>query len=179
MIAADGGPCGHSKGANAMPIACTGAGFYKAFKDNMDALGLDVPSSISTAPANVLARVGAMVAAAEKLGKTASIGEVIGATTASEKLLAFGAIYASFWLGAAVGSLMVATDAYLDCGSTPNATMKGVQKFTFDSGIRVPAQTLFVMQTNPEIFAVGAPGRSAFVRKATIPAGRLQAVSMQ
>ncbi|WP_425496071.1 hypothetical protein [Paraburkholderia agricolaris] len=164
---------------NTMPIACTGAGFYRAFKDNMDALGLDVPASISTAPANVLARIGAMIAAAEKLGKTATVGEILGATTASEKLLAFGAMYASFWLGAAVGSLMVATDAYLDCGTTPNATMKSVLKFTFDTGIRVPPHVLFVMQTNPEIFAIGAPGRSAFVRKAAIPAGRLQAVDVQ
>ncbi|MFM0608619.1 hypothetical protein PQR05_29235 [Paraburkholderia sediminicola] len=162
-----------------MPIACTGADFYKAFKGNMNALGLDVPTSWSTAPANVLARVGALVAAAEKLGKTASIGELLGATTVSEKLLTFGAVYASFWLGAAVGSLMVATADYAECGTSPTATIKSVRKFSFDSGIRVPATTLYVMQTNPEIFAAGAPGRLMFAKKAAIPASQLQAAGAQ
>jgi hypothetical protein len=162
-----------------MSMACTGAAFYRAFKDNMDALGLDVPSSITTAPANVLARVGAMIAAAEKLGKNATIGEVVGATTASEKLLAFGAVYASFWLGAAIGSLMVAYDKYLDCGTTPNATMKGVRDFTFATGMRVSPQVLYVMQTNAEIFNTGAPGRLGYAKKAMVPGGRLQAAGAQ
>lgn len=30
-----------------MPIACTEAGFYNAFKDNMNALGLAAPSGIA------------------------------------------------------------------------------------------------------------------------------------
>ncbi|MDR6449652.1 hypothetical protein J2794_005790 [Paraburkholderia terricola] len=162
-----------------MANACTGADFYRAFKANMDALGLEVPASVSTAPANVIARVAAMVAAAEKLGKTASVAELIGATTTGEKLLVFGAMYASFWLGAAVGSLMVAASGYTECGKSASATMLGVRKFTFNTGMRIPAGVLFVLQTNPEIFAVGSPGRSMFVKKASIPAAQAQVTAVR
>ncbi|WP_429298989.1 hypothetical protein [Paraburkholderia sp. GAS199] len=132
------------------------------------------PSSVSTAPANVIARVAAMVAAGEKLGKTASLAELIGATTTGEKLLAFGAVYASFWLGAAVGSLIVATADYAECGKSASATMQG-GKFTFSTGIRVPAGILFVLQTNPKIFSTGSTGRAMFAKKAAIPAAQVQA----
>ncbi|WP_322051475.1 hypothetical protein [Paraburkholderia bannensis] len=159
-----------------MALACTGADFYKAFKDNMGALGLDVPASLTQAPANVAARVGAWVAAYEKFGKAVTLADVIGAGTASERLLVFGAVYASFWLGAAVGSLMVATTKYLDCGTSPTATANAARQFTFDTGFRIPPTILAIMQTNPMIFAVGQAGRAAYARRAMIP-NALQSVA--
>lgn len=158
-----------------MAIACTGAAFFNVFKNNMTALGLDVPSSILTTPPNVVARISAMIGAAEKLGKEATVGEIIGATTVAEKLLVVTAIYASYWLGAAVGSLMVAYGEYLDCGTTPNATIKGVRDFTAAKGMRISPQVLVVMQRHPEIFDTDAPGRRRFVKYAMIPSGQRQA----
>ncbi len=58
-----------------MPIACTGAGFHKAVKDNIDALEPDAPTSISTLPACV----SVTAPSAWKPGKSASSGEIIGA----------------------------------------------------------------------------------------------------
>jgi hypothetical protein len=153
-----------------MPLACTNVEFYKAFKDNMEALGLDVPSTLSTAPANVGAKIGAWVAASEKFGKAVTMGEVIGAGMGSEILLALGGVYAAFWLGAAVGSLMVATTKYLDCNKNANAIANAARQFTFDTGFRIPPAILAVMQTNPMIFAVGQAGRTAFARRAAVPA---------
>jgi len=65
--------------------------FFHIFKGNMEALGLDVPTSWFGAQATTLANVSALIAATEKLGKTATVSELAGATLVSEKLLVAGA----------------------------------------------------------------------------------------
>ncbi|UEP23871.1 hypothetical protein LL999_27060 [Burkholderia ambifaria] len=96
--------------------------FFHIFKGNMEALGLDVPTSWFGAQATTLANVSALIAATEKLGKTATVSELAGATLVSEKLLVAGALYASYYTGAAIGSAMVASAERLKCGRTADVS---------------------------------------------------------
>ncbi|EIP88819.1 hypothetical protein A33K_14919 [Burkholderia humptydooensis MSMB43] len=81
-----------------------------------------------------------------------------------EKLLAASGIYASWYVGAAVGSLMVATGKYAQCGSSTDIS-RAVQRFQFEAAIRVPSTLLFHLQTHPEIFDDNATNRLMYARR--------------
>lgn len=151
-----------------MPTACGGAGFFQAYKENMEALGLDVPNSWYGTQVTVLTKLGALVAAFDKLGKGATVAELAGATTLPEKLLVAGAMYASFYIGAAIGSSMVAMGKYTSCGSAVSKTAAAVLRFQADTHIRVPAELHRHLQYHPEIFNQDAPGRLAYAHRALI-----------
>ncbi|MBO3034982.1 hypothetical protein J6350_28565 [Burkholderia pseudomallei] len=147
-----------------MSIACTGTAFYQAFKQNMEALGLDVPSSWYGTQTTLLTRVGALVAAVDRLGRDATLAELIGSTTLPEKLLAAGGIYAAWYVDAAVGSLMVATGKFTQCSSSTDIS-RAVQRFQFEAAIRVPSSLLFHLQAHPEIFDDNAMNRLMYARR--------------
>lgn len=54
----------------------------------------------------------------DALGKTATMGEIVGATTTLEALGVVAALSAAYYAGAVIGSIAVATGRYLSCGST-------------------------------------------------------------
>ncbi len=156
-------------------MQCNAAGFFLAYKKNMEALGLDVPTSWYGTQVTILTKLGAVVAAVDKLGKGASLAELVGATTLPEKLLVGGAAYASFYTGAAIGSAMVATGKYVSCRSSSASNGGAVLRFQANTGIRVSAQLHHHMQCHPEIFDQSAPGRRAYAHAAHVCDSRLSA----
>lgn len=91
--------------------------FRKYFTENMKDLGLPVPTSTFDTYATAVATASAMVGALGTLGKTATMAELVGATLVTEKFLVLGAIGASWYTGAAIGSIAVATGRSLGCGT--------------------------------------------------------------
>jgi hypothetical protein len=98
--------------------------FYKAFKGNMDAMGLPAPASLFGSLTVALASTSAIAGCIAKLGTSATLSEVMltlpfvagGAAAAAgiaEIATALGAVSAAFYLGACIGSLIAAAiDVY-------------------------------------------------------------------
>jgi hypothetical protein len=93
--------------------------FSQAFKENMDSLGLPVPSSIFGTLSTTLATVGALAGAVAKVGAGATVAEIFltfpvaGTSTAAaaatgEVVAVCGSVAASFYVGACIGSVLVA-----------------------------------------------------------------------
>ena len=160
-----------------MPIQCGGAGFFQAYKTNMEALGLDVPTSWYGSQVTVLTKLGALVAALDKLGKDATTAELLGSTTMPEKLLVGGAMYASWYTGAAIGSAIVATATYRSCGASRTGNSAAVLRFQGDTAIRVSPQMQHHLTCHPEIFDQSAPGRRAYAHRALVCNSRVSVTS--
>ena len=92
--------------------------FCKYFKENMTSLGLPVPDGFFNSQNAAVANAAAILSALKMIGPKATMAEIAGATVAIEKLAVLGALSASFYLGAVIGSIAVATGRYLSCGST-------------------------------------------------------------
>ncbi|AJW98557.1 hypothetical protein BM43_2108 [Burkholderia gladioli] len=85
--------------------------FSRAFQDNMAGLHLPVPTTLFATLQTSLASTSAALGALKALGPGATVAELIGATTGLELLTVAGSMLGVFYLGAVVGSLMVATNA--------------------------------------------------------------------
>lgn len=92
--------------------------FYKYFKENMDALGLPAPESLFGNVQLALSSAGTLVALIDRFGKRVTITELIGAGLRAEKLAVLGAMSASFYVGAVIGSIAVATGHTLAGGTS-------------------------------------------------------------
>ncbi|MYM94327.1 hypothetical protein [Duganella vulcania] len=90
--------------------------FYKYFKENMDGLGLPAPESIFGNVQLATATASTLIGLAEKFGKNVTVAEMVGAGIRGEKLLVIGAMSASYYLGAVIGSIAVATGRSLAGG---------------------------------------------------------------
>ncbi len=84
-------------------------GFYDYFKDNMDGLGLPAPAELFGQVTTTLATIGTLNALVEKFGLRVTVRELLVAGVRAEKLMVVGAMSASFYTGAVIGSLAVAT----------------------------------------------------------------------
>ncbi|WP_080402947.1 hypothetical protein [Burkholderia ubonensis] len=145
--------------------------FFHVFKGNMEALGLDVPTSWFGAQGTILANISALVAATEKLGKTATVAELVGATLLSEKLLVAGALYASYYTGAAIGSAMVASAERLTCGRTGDVST-AIREFQSQTAIYVPYNLQLHLKMHPEILDPENLGRAIYAHKGLASARR-------
>jgi hypothetical protein len=99
--------------------------FSQAFTENMNSMGLPVPSTIFGTIGTALGTVGAMAGAIAQVGATATVGEIFltvplvaGGTAAAgavtEIVAVCGAVAASFYIGACIGSVLVAAYETLD-----------------------------------------------------------------
>jgi hypothetical protein len=99
--------------------------FAQAFEENMTAMGLPVPKTIFGTVGTTLGTVGAMAGAIAKVGASATLAEIFltvpiaaGGTAAAvavaEIVAACGAVAASFYVGACIGSVLVAAYETLD-----------------------------------------------------------------
>ena len=61
--------------------------FSKAFQDNMHALRLDAPSSLFSSLQTAIGTFTTMLGALKALGPTATVAELVGATTALKSLV--------------------------------------------------------------------------------------------
>lgn len=92
--------------------------FYKYFKKNMDGLGLPAPESLFGNAQLATATASTLIGLSEKFGKKVTVMEMIGAGIRSEKLMVIGAMSASYYIGAVVGSIAVATGRSLAGGAS-------------------------------------------------------------
>ena len=90
--------------------------FKKYFKENMNELGLKVPSGLFDSSKKAIETAGLILGTLKLLGKGATMAEVAGATIALEKLAVLSALSASYYVGAVIGSIAVASGRSLGCG---------------------------------------------------------------
>ena len=88
--------------------------FYQTFKKNMNETGLPAPKELFGNAVTAIASIKTMLGALDKLGKAATVAELVGATTILEGLDTVLALGAAFYIGACIGSLAVATAESLD-----------------------------------------------------------------
>ncbi|CAE6871812.1 hypothetical protein R69746_08486 [Paraburkholderia aspalathi] len=124
--------------------------FSKAFKANMDALGLPVPTSLFSTQQQAISTVGQLVGAVRTFGTRVTILELIGAGAIADVLAAASAFYAAWYVGGLIGSLMVATDATLDCKNGVQAT-HFVRRWSGQVGLQLPPTLEQHIAMHPEI----------------------------
>ncbi|CAN7445709.1 MULTISPECIES: hypothetical protein [Duganella] len=82
--------------------------FYKYFKQNMDGLGLDCPETLFASNGTAVQTATVILAGIKQFGRNVTLAELIGAGTGLEKLIYLGALRASYYAGAVIGSIAVA-----------------------------------------------------------------------
>lgn len=93
--------------------------FYRYFKENMEDLGLTAPpESLFGTQQLAISTISAIVAFIDKFGTKVTVMEIAGAGTRLEQLALFGALGASYYAGAAIGSLAVATGRTISGGTS-------------------------------------------------------------
>lgn len=92
--------------------------FYKYFKQNMDGLGLPAPESLYGNLQMAVANAAIFVGHIDKYGIAITVRDVIGAGTRLEKLGVVAALSASFYVGAVIGSIAVATGRSIAGGTS-------------------------------------------------------------
>ena len=92
--------------------------FYKYFKQNMDSLGLPAPEGLFFTLQAAIANSAIFIAHIDKFGTKVTIRELIKAGTRMEKLGVVATLSASFYVGAVIGSIAVATGRSLGTGTS-------------------------------------------------------------
>ncbi len=90
--------------------------FKKYFTENMNELGLTVPSGLFDTSQKATETAILTLGTLKLLGKGATMAEVASATFALEKLAVLAALSAAGYVGAVIGSIAVATGRSLGCG---------------------------------------------------------------
>lgn len=144
--------------------ACPNQSFFSYFKENMEALGLDVPTSLFNTQTKAAWTIASLLTAIKMLGKNATLAEIAGATTGLEKLAVLSSGQALFYAGAALGSFAVATGRYSSCGTSIADVLFDIRSH----GLYIPTppwMNSHFMQ-HPEIFDKKNPGRSIYALNA-------------
>ncbi|WP_254699866.1 hypothetical protein [Trinickia violacea] len=109
---------------------------------------------------SAMATVTAMLRALKDVGQNATVAEMIGATTMLEKLSVVAGIYASYYTGAVIGSLIVATDAAIGCKNGSEAQAAARRFFVLNGLVMTEPMRLFFLR-HPEVLN---PFESPFAR---------------
>lgn len=126
--------------------------FAAAFKANMTALRLPSPDSLFTSAQTSLAVLQAILNPMKQLGEEATVAEIIGATTGLEKLAVAGAFLAVGYVGAVIGSVMVASGATLGCtGKNSVEATRVVRMWAATVGVMLPPLLVRFIIWHPEI----------------------------
>jgi len=135
----------------------------------MRSLHLEAPTSLFSSLQTALGSFSTMLQALKSLGPRATVAELAGATTALEKLLAVGSVAASYYVGATLGSLIVATEAQKVCGdpfrNSAAARYRAVALWIASRGLVVPMDMQVFIQRHPEVL-VHTPARLSYAMRA-------------
>lgn len=135
--------------------------FKKYFNENMNDLGLPVPQTLFDNFNAAVANAGLILEAIGTLGRSASMAEVIKATTGLEKLKVAASLGASFYAGAVVGSIAVASGRSLGCGYR----ISDMFVFLHQNDLQFEGWNAFYIN-NPEILDKSNRFRIAYFAKA-------------
>ncbi len=91
--------------------------FKHYFKENMDGLGLPVPSSLFDSFNTTIATAAVIGEAVSLQGSHVTLGQVIASSSRMASLKIAVSLSASYYVGAIVGSLAVASGRSLGCGA--------------------------------------------------------------
>ena len=139
--------------------------FKKYFNNNMQALGLPVPSTLFDTFQTAIATASTIAGTLATLGKGATIGELIGATVGLEKLTVAASIGAAAYTGAVIGSIAVASGRSLGCGSS----ISDLFVFSQQNNLYFEGFTAFYMH-NPQVLDKSHRFRSNFgLRAKSLP----------
>lgn len=135
--------------------------FISYFEENMNALGLPAPTTLFGTAKAAMANAALIIGTIEKLGASTTIAEVIGAGTGMEVLATIGFMGASYYVGAVIGSLVIATQRFASCG----ASLTDVIQWALRNGLNPPWLRQHLAQ-NREIYDRRTAARSAYALKA-------------
>ena len=105
---------------------------YRYFTENMEALGLPAPESLFGTTKEVASNATVMLAYIEKFGPRVTIRELIGAGTRLEALATVSSMYASYYVGAVIGSLAVAAGRSLGRGASLADVLATAHRYELD-----------------------------------------------
>ena len=128
--------------------------FYKYFKQNMDALHLPAPENLYGSVATAQASISGMLAYVDKFGPNVTVLEMIGAGTNLERLATVGAVQGAYYIGAAIGSLAVATGRTLGGGTSLSDVLFEASRWNWKRDWLLP-----LLHRNPGIYDPSVPGR--------------------
>ena len=137
------------------------AGFYPAFKQNMEAIGLTAPMNLFSSQTSALQTIGQLAGLVKTFGMKVTIRELIGAGDLTDKLAFAGALYASYYLGGTIGSLMVAGDKFYAC-KAGSAAASRMHQALFASGISLVQPMQLFLTNHPELFDLSSAQRAAY-----------------
>lgn len=102
--------------------------FYKYFKENMDGLGLDCPETLFNSNGTAIQTATIILTAIKQYGRNVTMAELIGAGTGLEKLIYLGTLRASYYVGAVIGSIAVATGRSVSGGVSLSDVLLNAQR---------------------------------------------------
>ena len=102
----------------------------------------------------VVAHIGVVMTAMKAFGPAVTVSELLGAGTATEIVLFAAPMYASFYLGAIIGSLAVATGRAASSGATLADVVETAMRF----GLYEPS-LLHTLHRAPTLFKPRVAGR--------------------
>ncbi|MBU9213366.1 hypothetical protein KTD55_04775 [Burkholderia gladioli] len=126
----------------------------------MVALNMPVPNGLFVTLQTAIGTASTMLGAIKTIGADATVAELVGATTGLEALMVAGSILAVGYVGAVIGSLIIAADASLSCRNS-TAVPAVVRSWSSNTRVAVPASILAFMRSNPEVLIDG-PARHAY-----------------
>jgi hypothetical protein len=137
--------------------------FYFYFQQNMEAMGLPVPESLFTSFTTAIASTTTLVEALKKFGPRVTVLELIHAGFLTEKLKVIGAMTASFYVGAVIGSLFIAAQKQITGGKD----LIDVLNFSQFHGIDFDELT-GVLHNFPGFFDTRVSERWSYTQKAAV-----------
>jgi len=147
------------------------AGFYPAFSENMEATALSAPNTLFASQEKALGAISQLAGLVKTFGMKVTIRELVVAGSTTERLAVASAYYAAYYLGGAIGSLMVAADGYYACRAGATAAEQ-LHRFMAVSGLSLVAPMIpFVLQ-HPEVFVQSAPARRMYGLRARVPGSK-------
>lgn len=131
--------------------------FYQYFKENMESLGLAAPESLFGSQQLATSTITAILAYIDKFGPRVTVLEMARAGTRLEGLATAGALGAAFYVGAAIGSLAIATGRTISGGVSLADVVFEISR----QGFKRPWLTL-LFHRMPGIYDKGVSNRRSY-----------------
>jgi hypothetical protein len=140
--------------------------FSKAFQDNMTALGMPAPPTLSFSLAAALKHLGVTIDAFQSVGSRATVAQMIAVAKLRESFDAIEEMSAMFYIGAVIGSIDVARKAAGACGgNTAAAQFRAFTSWLSSRGALIPMELLTFVQNHREVIEDG-PRRKSYAMRA-------------
>lgn len=135
--------------------------FRKYFKQNMEALGLPVPSTLIDRYQTAIGTASSLVGTLVQLDKGATMAELAGATVGLEKRMVAASLGAAAYAGAVIGGIAIASGRAPGCGSR----LSDMFVFVRQNRLQFPGWQSFYAR-NPVVLDDSRPFRSSFGMRA-------------